>query len=66
MFNDNNIVKIDKSFYEKYCKYCPYIVMNDICFKKNYDICIARNKQDQNKELDFIVVIENGRRVFKK
>jgi hypothetical protein len=49
-----------------YCKYCPYIVMKDICFKKNYDLCISRNKQDQNKELDWTVVIENGKRVFKK
>lgn len=51
-------VEVSKAFYEQYCEYCPYALVEHICYKENYDMCICRK--------EWKVVIENGKRYFKK
>lgn len=51
-------VEVNETFYELNCEYCPYALIERICYKENYDRCIYRK--------EWKVVIENGKRYFKK
>lgn len=42
-------MRINREFYEEYCKYCPYLVGEGHCDKEFYETCSCREDSKEEK-----------------